>query len=517
VNLKKRILSVAAVGAVVAGALVTVGSGAAQAAPSLGTLAITPTSGTETTGMTGTLSASCPGTSTGQVGYISGPGITGEAVLDSNRSPSASFSFSNTLLDVFSGAGIANPSGTYNVRVACIGADFFTETGEFTQQLTVTPRTGSGSTANYVTVVAAQNTTTVLSQNTASGNFGDSVTFTADATDGVAGSVQFKDNGVNLGSPQSVNAAGIAGFTTTSLAVGTHPITAVFTPTDTAAFNPSTSNGVSHVINSVATSLSLTSNTPTPQFSTATFTATVSPAAAGTVTFREGATTLGSAPVNGSGVATLSTSSLSVGTHSVDAHFTPGAGSGASPADAPTFTHTVTAFSGASLDETIVVSVPAGALTIVLNDGADGQVDLGTAQINAAGDLLTASGNMDVVKVTDTRAGDPGWTASGVVTDFSNGTDAINGFNLGWVPTIVSSSVNQVGIAAGSAVTAGTEPIATSTPSDPAVGLGASRTLAVAQDNAGNGTARLGAALSLNIPTDVSAGTYQATLTLTVL
>ena len=87
---------------------------------------------------------------------------------------------------------------------------------------------------------------------------------------------------------------------------------------------------------------------------------------------------------------------------------TAGAGTGADPADATPVTHNVTAFAGASLTENITVAVPTGALTIVLDDGADGNVDLGTAQMNAGGDLLTASGQMDVVKVTDTRAGDPG-------------------------------------------------------------------------------------------------------------
>jgi hypothetical protein len=517
VNLNKRLFSVAAATAVATGALVSIGSGAAQAAPSLGTLTITPATGIENTGLTGTLSGSCPADSTGQNGFISGPGITGEAVIDSNRPPASTFSFSGTLLDVFQGAGIAAPNGTYTVRIACIGTDFFTETGEFTQQLTVTPRTGSASTANYATVVPAQNTTVTLAQNTASGSFGDSVTFTADATDGVAGTVQFKDGAGNLGTPQTVNALGVASFTTTTLAVGTHPITAVFTPTDTAAYNASTSNGVSHVVNAVATSLLLSSNTPTAAFAPANFTATVSPAVAGTVTFTVDGTPTSPIAVDGSGVATYSTAGLGVGAHTVSAHFTPGAGTGADPADATPVTHNVTAFAGASLTENITVAVPTGALTIVLDDGADGNVDLGTAQMNAGGDLLTASGQMDVVKVTDTRAGDPGWTASGIVSDFSNGTDTVSRYNLGWAPTIVSSAANQVGIAAGPSVTAGSEGNASTTPSDPAVGLGASRVLAVAQDNAGNGTARLGASLDLNIPTDVSSGTYAATLTLTVI
>lgn len=516
-NLKKRLLSFAAAGALGAGLVVTVGTGAAQAV-SLGTLTLTPATGNELTGLTATLSAACPAGATGIVGYMSGPGVSeSNGVIQSNRPADAtSFALSGTFQNVFAANSIAAPSGTYTVRIACIGSDFFSEVGDFSQQVNFTPRSGFPNGATYATVVAAQNTSTTLAQNTASGNFGDSVTFTADATDGVPGTVQFKDGASNLGSAQAVNGTGVASFTTSSLAVGTHPITAVFTPTDTAAYNPSTSNGVSHVVNAIGTGVTLSSNTPSAQYAPATFTATVSPVAAGTVTFSEGATVLGTGTVNGSGVATYSTSNLSVGTHSVTAHFEPAAGSGATPSDSAPLDHVVTAFAGVSLTENVVVAVPAGGLVMVLDDGADGQVDLGTAQINAGGDLLTASGQMDRVKVTDTRAGDPGWTASGIVTNFVKGTDQINGYNLGWVPTVVSSSANQVGIAPGAAVTAGTEGAPGTVPSDGSIGLKASRVLAVAQDNAGNGTAVLGALLNLNIPTDVPAGTYAATLTLTV-
>ncbi len=518
-NLNKRLLSIAAAGALSAGMLVTIGSGAALAAfpADPGQLTLTPATGNESTGLTANLSEPCPADSTGLVGYISGPGVTeAQGVIQSNRpANTTNFQMSGIFKDAFQNASLAAPSGTFTVRIACIGPDFFTENGEFRQTVNFTPRTGTNN-ATYVTVVPAAPTSTVLSQNAASSTFGDSVTFTADATDGVAGSVQFKDGASDLGAPQAVNGSGVASLTISTLAVGTHPVTAVFTPTNTAANNPSTSNGVSHVVNAITTTLGLTSNGPTAQFAPATFTATVSPVTAGTVTFSEGATVLGSDSVNGSGVATFSSTSLSVGTHSVTASFAPAAGSGALPADSAPVNHVVDAFTGVSLTENVVVSVPAGGLVMVLDDGADGNVDLGTAQINAGGDLLTASGQMDRVKVTDTRAGDPGWTASGIVTNFIKGTDQVNGFNLGWVPTVVSSSVNQVGIAAGPIVAAGTEGSPSSTPADPATGLKLSRVLAVAQDNAGNGTAVLGALLNLNIPTDVPAGTYAATLTLTV-
>jgi hypothetical protein len=524
VNLKKRLLSFATAGALATGTLLAAGTGVASAAPVLGTLTLTPATGNQSSTLTATTNAHCNASDTGIVGYMSGPGISSpNDVLQGNTpinlvdgASGLSFPVGSIFRDIFSANAINSPSGAYTVRIACIGADSFTETGEFSQVVNFTP-TGTQFNATYATVVPAQSTTTTLAQNNASGSFGDSVTFTATvAPSGAAGSVQFKDGVADLGTPQTVNGSGVATFTTSSLSVGSHTISSVFTPSGS-GFNGSTSNSVTHTVGSVSTSMSLGSNGPTAQYAPATFTATVSPAAAGTVTFSEGATTLGTGSVNSTtGVATYTTTALTVGTHSVTAHFAP-SGPGASSADAGPIDHLVTAFAGVSLGQNVVVTVPSGALTIVLDDGADGQVDLGTAQINAAGDLLTASGQMDVVKVTDTRAGDPGWTASGIVTDFSNGTDAVNGYNLGWDPVIVSSSANQVGIAEGPVVAAATEGTPGSTPANPAVGLESSRVLAVAADNAGNGTARLGAALSLNIPTDVSAGTYAATLTLTVV
>lgn len=518
-NLTKKLLSITSVGALSAGLLVTLGSGAAMAAfpTTPGQLTLSPATGNESTGLTANLSQACPADSTGLVGYISGPGVTeAQGVIQSNRPANAtSFQMSGIFKDAFQNASVAAPSGAYTVRVVCVGSDFVSENGAFTQTVNFTPRAGTNN-ATYATVVPAAATATTLSQNNASGAFGSSVTFTADATDGVAGSVQFKDGASDLGAPQAVNASGIATFTTTTLAVGSHPITAVFTPTDTAAYAPSTSNGVSHDVTAISTALGLTSNGPSAQYSAAVFTATVTPAVSGTVTFSEGATVLGTGSVNGSGVATFSTTGLSVGTHPVTARFTPGAGTGAVASDSAPVLHAVTAFSGVSLTESLVVTVPDGGLVMALDSGADGQVDLGTAQINSGGDLLTASGQMDRVKVTDTRAGDPGWTASGIVTNFVNGAERINGYNLGWVPNVVSSSVNQVGIAAGPTVAAATEGSPTATPSDPSKGLKSSRVLAVAQDDSGNGTAVLGALLSLNIPTDVQAGTYAATLTLTV-
>ena len=57
------------------------------------------------------------------------------------------------------------------------------------------------------------------------------------------GTVQFKDGTVNLGGPVRV-IAGRAVGPISFLSRGPHSLTAVFTPTNPAAFTPSTSNAV---------------------------------------------------------------------------------------------------------------------------------------------------------------------------------------------------------------------------------------------------------------------------------
>jgi hypothetical protein len=56
-----------------------------------------------------------------------------------------------------------------------------------------------------------------------------------------AGTVQFKDGTTDIGAPVPVS-FGSAFVLTSTLAKGDHTLTAVFTPTDSAAFGPSTSS-----------------------------------------------------------------------------------------------------------------------------------------------------------------------------------------------------------------------------------------------------------------------------------
>ncbi|MGH3697737.1 MAG: Ig-like domain repeat protein [Pseudonocardiaceae bacterium] len=65
-----------------------------------------------------------------------------------------------------------------------------------------------------------------------------------------AGTVQFKDGTTVLGAPVPVT-AGFAFLNTSTLTTGTHTLTAVFTPTNPAAFGPSTSPPVPLTVRSL--------------------------------------------------------------------------------------------------------------------------------------------------------------------------------------------------------------------------------------------------------------------------
>ncbi|MGH3873531.1 MAG: Ig-like domain repeat protein [Pseudonocardiaceae bacterium] len=201
--------------------------------------------------------------------------------------------------------------------------------------------TGSTSAAVPYLVNAAV-TATTLSVTPASPAVKNTVqTLTATVTPAAAGSVQFKDGANPLGNPVTVT-NGTATATTT-LPVGTHSLTAVFTPTDPVAFTPSASAAVPYVVYNTATSTTLTvAPNPSIQGSPVALIAKVTPfTAAGTVQFKDGATALGApVPVTG-GFAFLNISTLARGTHTLTAVFTPTNPVASGPSTSPPVTLTV--------------------------------------------------------------------------------------------------------------------------------------------------------------------------------
>ena len=129
-----------------------------------------------------------------------------------------------------------------------------------------------------------------------------------------------------LGTAQTLNGAGNASLQLSTLAVGTHVITANYSG-DT-YYSASASNPLSQVVQEQVT-VTIASSSPndTSAFaSTVTFTATVTVSGGipvtGSVTFYNGATYLGSGTLNGSGVATYATAGLPVGSNPITASYT---------------------------------------------------------------------------------------------------------------------------------------------------------------------------------------------------
>ena len=177
------------------------------------------------------------------------------------------------------------------------------------------PSCGQSLTSTTTTVASSANPSTV----------GQTVTFTATVLPAAAtGTVQFFDGATSLGT--ATLSGGTASLSTAALAVGSHNITAAYG--GDSSYGASTSSVLAQTVNGtlIGTATALTSSpNPSTYGQTIGFTAFVSSSAGtptGSVTFMDGATTLGSSTVDGSGFAALAVSSLSVGTHTVTAQYT---------------------------------------------------------------------------------------------------------------------------------------------------------------------------------------------------
>ncbi|WP_143198663.1 Ig-like domain repeat protein [Bradyrhizobium sp. AS23.2] len=148
---------------------------------------------------------------------------------------------------------------------------------------------------------------------------GQAITFTTTVSgSSPTGMVTFKDGATTLGT--GTLSSGQATLTTSALTSGTHAITAVYGG-DTNNTS-GTSSVLSQAVNQAATTTVLVSSVnPSTPGQAVTFTATVTSGGgtpAGTVSFNDGGTAIGRATLAG-GIATLTTSALTAGTHTITA------------------------------------------------------------------------------------------------------------------------------------------------------------------------------------------------------
>jgi Bacterial Ig-like domain (group 3) len=397
------------------------------------------------------------GTPTGTVTFMDGATTLGTGTLDG----SGQTTFASSLL----------LPGNHSITAVYSGDSNFS--AGVSPVLTQTVNLGTSSTA----VISSANPSTV----------GQSVTFTATVSGLViqpTGTVTFKDGAATLGTG-NINASGQATFTTSALGAGSHSITAVYGG-DT-IYNSSTSNLLTQQVNQTSTATAVVSSAnPSASGASVTFTATVTSSGGtptGTVTFMDGVATLGTGSLDGSGQATLSTSGLSIGAHSITAVY--GGDANFTGSTSPVLTQNVTSTAsatalvssanpsafGASVTFTATVTGSGGTPTgtVTFKDGAttlgngtldgSGQTTFSTSTLAAGSHSITAVYNGD---------GTFGVSTSPVLTQVVNSNSSATSLVSSVNPSAYGASVTFTATVTGS----GGTPTGTVTFKDGAATLG---------------------------------------------
>ncbi len=251
---------------------------------------------------------------------------------------------------------------------------------------------------NLVVNAAANSTQTSLSVSPNPANAGQPVTLNAVVIPtGATGTMTFKDGSTTIGAAAVNN--GSATFTTSSLTAGSHTLTATYGGDSNN--NPSTSNQIIEVINQTTAAVTL-SGSPNPAIfgQPVALTVTISPSTAtGTITIFDAFSSsfliclTGTDCIVKNGAATLTTSNLAVGAHSLQAFYS---GDANNPArESNIFVETInpaTTATTTTLSATPAAATPGQTVTMtatVTGSGAtgfvlfkEGSTTLGTVALN---------------------------------------------------------------------------------------------------------------------------------------
>lgn len=259
------------------------------------------------------------------------PGVFGASITFSSTVtslvdagiPTGTVTFVDTILGTI-GTGTLNGAGVATFTTSSLNVGTYSLSANYGGDVDYSP--SSSSPPQFSQQINQALTTTSVVGSPAPSLFGNPVTFTATVSvvspgaGTPTGTVTFYDGATSIGTGSL--SGNTAVLITSSLSVGTHSITAVYA--GDSHFVTSTSPVFSQTVNKGTTSTTVgTSLTPSPFGNSVTFTATISVTGGvgtptGTVSFKDGATTIGTVALSG-GTATLATSSLSVGTHSITA------------------------------------------------------------------------------------------------------------------------------------------------------------------------------------------------------
>jgi Bacterial Ig-like domain (group 3)/FG-GAP-like repeat len=264
------------------------------------------------------------------------------------------------------------------------------------EAITATYNGDSNNNAASASLTQTVNKTTPTVTVTTSGPsiFGSSVTITASVSGGTTGNIAFTSGGVTLGSGPINPATETVSITTTVLPVGSDLITASYGGD---ANNNSATGTITQIVNKAGLTISLTSSlNPSTLGQPVTFTATLPSGATGTVTFTNGATVLG-APTLLNGTASVTTSSLPVGSDTITATYSGDSNNGTENTSliqtvnkiTPPVTVTTSGPSTSGGSVTITTTLPPGTTgTVTITSGG---ITLGSGPVNPTTGIVVIS------------------------------------------------------------------------------------------------------------------------------
>ncbi|OAM51998.1 hypothetical protein A7981_00440 [Methylovorus sp. MM2] len=356
----------------------------------------------------------------------------------------------------------ATATATLNIAFNTIGSHIIT--AEYSGDATDAPSASAGQTVE-VTIAPTTTTLTVASTAVAGAN----VMLTANISNAAAptGTVTFKEGAAILGTATVVS--GVATFTTQFLTVGTH--------TNLTADYAGDSNNTAST--SAAKTINITIATSTTVLTTSLSTAAVSQpviltatifgaAPTGTVTFKDGATTLGTETLV-SGTVSYTATFSTVASHSITAVYSGDTNNTASTSPAkvisvvaklPTTTVLTTDIPQAVLGQTVILTAavtgftPTGTVTF-----KDGTTTKGTGTLSGSGNTTTATLSTSFTTVashslTAVYAGDTNdatSTSAAVILPVKNATTTV--LSLSPNPVIANQSVTATATVTGATPT----------------------------------------------------------------
>lgn len=320
-----------------------------------------------------------------------------------------------TIFDTFSGvknaltgalALDATGAATFTTSILAVGAHSVTVSYSGDPSHVASTSTDNG--ALPWSQIVEEQTAVTLTSSVNPSLVGQSVTFTATVTalngGGILpdGTVTFMDGAATLFTGQL--AGGVITYTTSTLANGLHPITAVYSGDASKEVLGETSAVLNQIVQAPATITVATSGSPSYYGAPVTFTATIASSAttpaSGVVTFFDAGAKIGTGTLNGGtpDIAQFTTAALAVGTHSITATYA-GDNSNTAAASAP-----IPQVVDQTLTATTVVAAPNPGIagtpetitaTVTITQGAgtptglvtftSGATVLGAANLSAAG------------------------------------------------------------------------------------------------------------------------------------